>query len=105
MAVQVEIKAETAAKLQAIAASLRLSLDGYLEKVAELVPLPETNGQPAASKTPYELGQAFIGATDSSVLDPDPAARPHDTLLGRMVAEKLKKQGLQLPSMNTKGCQ
>ena len=103
MTVQVEIKAETAAKLQAIAASLQLSLDGYLEKVAELVPLPETlalpetNGPPAATKTPYELAKDFIGAIDSSVPDPDPAARPHDTLLGRLVAEKLKKQGLQLP--------
>ena len=102
MTVQIEVKAKTAAKLQAIAQALQLSIDGYLEKVTELVPLPETietNGQAPATeaKTPFELGQAFIGAIDSSVPDPDPAARPHDTLLGRMVAEKLKKQGLQLP--------
>ena len=99
MTTQVEIKSETAAKLQAIAASLQLSLDGYLERFTELVPLPEmyaTNGQaPAPQLTPYELAAEFIGSVDSSV--PDPAARPHDTLMGRMVAEKLKKQGLKLP--------
>jgi hypothetical protein len=72
-------------------------LDAYLEKVTELVPLPETNGQPAATKTPYELAKDFIGAIDSSAPDPDPAAQPHDTLLGRLVAEKLRKQGLKLP--------
>ncbi len=100
MTVQVELKSETAAKLQAIAAALQLSLDGYLEKVTELIPLPvplETNGQPAAAKTPFELAQAFIGAIDSSVPDADPAAQPHDTVMGRLVAEKLRKQGLKLP--------
>ena len=100
MTVQVEISAQTAAKLQAIAAALQLSLEGYLEKVTELVPLPETlalNGQAptTAAKTPFELGQAFIGAIDSSVPDPHPAAQPHDTVIGRLVAEKLKKQGLK----------
>jgi len=100
MTVQVEIKSETAAKLQAIAAALQLSLEEYLEKVTELVPLPtqpETNGQPATAKTPFELGQAFIGAIDSSVPDPAPAAQPQDTLLGRLVTEKLRNQGLQAP--------
>lgn len=100
MTVQVEISAETAAKLQAIAAALQLSVDGYLEKVTELVPLPAppaANGQPGVGKTPFELGQAFIGAIDSSVPDPDPAAQPHDTVMGRLVAEKLRKQGLKLP--------
>lgn len=93
MTVQVEIKSETAAKLQAIAAALQLSLDGYLEKVAELVPLPvtpETNGQPAAAKTPFELGQAFIGAIDSSV--PDPDSPPIHTAFGQHLLEEHRKQ-------------
>jgi len=68
MTVQVEIKSETAAKLQAIAAALQLSLDGYLEKVAELVPLPEvttTDGQ-AAVMTEARSGQR--GAAAGAVL-------------------------------------
>ena len=70
MTVQVEIKSETAAKLQAIAASLQLSLDGYLEKVTELVYLPlEANGHaPGMSPsnletpqlTPSELAETLL---------------------------------------------
>ena len=100
MIVQIEVKAETAAKLQAIAQALQLSLDEYLGKVMGLIPWPTTpvpNGQPAATetRTPFELAQDLIGALDSSV--PDPAAHPHDTLMGRLVAEKLRQQGLKLP--------
>ncbi len=72
MTTQVEIKSETAAKLQAIAASLQLSLDGYLEKVTEHVSLPqplEVNGHapglsPSHLKTPqptpYELEETLL---------------------------------------------
>ncbi len=94
MTVQVEIKAETAAKLQAIAASLRLSLDGYLERFTELVPLPElpaTNGQaPAPQLTPYELAAEFIGSVDSSA--PDPASPPIHTAFGQHLREEHQRQ-------------
>ena len=43
MTVQIEVREETAARLQAIAAQLKLSLDEYLSRVADLVvPAPET---------------------------------------------------------------
>ena len=94
MTVQVEIKSETAAKLQAIAASLQLSLDGYLERFTELVPLPEmyaTNGQaPAPQLTPYVLAAEFIGSVDSSV--PDPASPPIHTAFGQHLLEEHQNQ-------------
>ena len=98
MTVQVEIKAETAAKLQAIAASLQLSLDGYLEKVTELMSLPQTlevNGQAPGTNppsletpqlTPYELAADLIGSVDSSV--PDPASPPIHTAFGQHLLEE-----------------
>ncbi len=100
MTVQIEVKAETAAQLQAIAQALQLSLDEYLGKVIGLVswsatPAPNEQSAATETRTPFELAQDSIGAIDSSV--PDPAARPHDTLMGRLVAEKLRKQGLKLP--------
>ena len=102
MTTQVEIKSETAAKLQAIAASLQLSLDGYLEKFTELVSLPqplEVNGHaPGMSPpnletpqlTPYELAADLIGSVDSSV--PDPDSPPIHTDFGQHLLEEHQKQ-------------
>ena len=46
MTVQIEVREETAAKLQAIAAQFKLSLDEYLSKVADLV-APTTENKSA----------------------------------------------------------
>ena len=44
MTVQIEVREETATRLQAVAASLKLSLDGYLTKVAALARVAELVG-------------------------------------------------------------
>ena len=56
MKVAVEVSPATAAKLQAIAAALHLSVDEYLSKVMEIVPLPVAPGPGAAkrAKTPSD---------------------------------------------------
>ena len=46
MTVQIEVREETATRLQAIAKTLRLSLDEYLSRVADLV-APATENKPA----------------------------------------------------------
>lgn len=46
MTVQIEVREETAARLQAVAAQLRLSLDEYLARMADLV-APATENNPA----------------------------------------------------------
>ncbi len=103
MTIQVELKAETAAKLQAIAASLQLSLDGYLEKVTELFPLPKTvvaNGQAHVPETetrqltPYELAADVIGSSDSSVVNP--ASPPIHTAFGQHLLEEHQQHLEQL---------
>jgi hypothetical protein len=50
MTVAVEVSPATAAKLQAIAAALHLSVDEYLGKVTEIVPLSASAGQDAAKQ-------------------------------------------------------
>jgi len=50
MTVAVEVSPATAAKLQAIAAALHLSVDEYLGKVTEIVPLPAATEQDAAKQ-------------------------------------------------------
>ena len=50
MTVTVEVNPATAAKLQAIAAALHLSVDEYLGKVTEIVPLSAAAGQGAAKQ-------------------------------------------------------
>jgi hypothetical protein len=58
MTVTVEVNPATAAKLKAIAAALHLSVDEYLGKVTEIVPLPAAAGQDAA-KQAKPAGDAF----------------------------------------------
>lgn len=50
MTVTVEVNPATAAKLKAIAAALHLSVDEYLGKVTEIVPLSASAGQDAAKQ-------------------------------------------------------
>lgn len=96
MTAQIEVREETAAKLQGIAYALQLSLDEYLSRITDLVALPQTNGQePAAGLTPFELVEDLIGSTDSSLPD-DPASPPHRPPMYSFVADKLRKQGLKI---------
>jgi hypothetical protein len=97
MTVQIEVREETAAKLQSIANALQLSLDEYLSRIADLVSISQTNGQEKTEVlTPFELVEDLIGSVDSS-LPNDPAAPPHRPPMYHFVAEKLRKQGLKVP--------
>jgi hypothetical protein len=58
MTAAVEVNPATAAKLKAIAAALHLSVDEYLGKVTEIVPLPVPTGRGAA-KQAKTAGGAF----------------------------------------------
>ena len=65
-----------------------------------LLPIVEgANGTTAHEPTPYELVEDIFDSItfDSSVPDPAPSAQPRSTALGQLVAEKLRKQGLQIP--------
>jgi hypothetical protein len=96
MTVQIDVRPETAAKFQAAATALNLSLQEYLERLAVLI-YSERGGEIIQSqdKTPYELGKDFIGKVDSSIFDL--ASKPHKTAFGELLLEKYKKQGLDLP--------
>jgi len=50
MTVQIEVRAETAMRLQAIADALQLSLDHYLSRIAALVPLHPSNEEQKAQE-------------------------------------------------------
>ena len=60
MTVQIEVREETATRLQAIAKALRLSLDDYLAKVAELVSVPQSTITTSATEEPDPQGQAML---------------------------------------------
>ena len=60
MTVQIEVREETAIRLQAIAQSLRLSLDDYLAKVAETVSVPEPNGETSKPEAPQPQNEAML---------------------------------------------
>ena len=60
MTVQIEVREETAVRLQTIAQALKLSLDEYLAKVAELVSLPSANGTTPANEEQDPQGQAML---------------------------------------------
>lgn len=96
MNAQIEVSEETAARLRAIANALQLSLDEYLARIAQLVALPQTNGQEKTSGlTPFELVEDLIGSVDSSLPD-DLTSPPHRPPMYYFVAEKLRKQGLKI---------
>lgn len=98
MTVQIEVREETATRLQAIADALQLSLDDYLARIAALVPIhPANEEQKAQEERPLaELLDGLVGVIDSSVPDPDPSAQPRHTLFGQLLVEKFRKQGLKL---------
>jgi hypothetical protein len=60
MTVQIEVKEETAIRLQAIAQALRLSLDDYLAKVAEIVSVPQPNGGAIQPEVPQPQNEAML---------------------------------------------
>ena len=92
----IEVDQSTAAILQALkykAAAQGLSLDAILRPLAEGM----NGAQTEEIKTPFELVHDLIGSIDSSAPDPDPSAQSRPTLIGGLVAEKLRKQGLKIP--------
>lgn len=98
MTTKIEVREETAVKLQSLADGLQLSLDEYLARIAGLFAFPQTNGHAKVveEKTPIELVEDLIGSVDSS-LPVDPNSPPHRPPMYFVVAEKLKKQGLKTP--------
>jgi hypothetical protein len=75
-----------------------LTVNDYL---AQLLGLSSNGRQEngAHEPTPYELVEDILDSItfDSSVPDPDPSAQPRKTAFGQLVAEKLRKQGLNIP--------
>ena len=96
MTTKIEVREETAVKLQMLADGLQISLDEYLARIAGLFALPQMNGHGKVEeeKTPFELVEDLIGSVDSSLPD-DPNSLPHRPPMYYLVAEKLKKQGLK----------
>jgi hypothetical protein len=91
----IQIAASTAAKLRERAEAQGMTIEEFLREVAG-----ETNGhegEKALKPTLYELAEDIIGSIDSSVPDPDPDAQPRRTILGQLVAEDLRRQGLKVP--------
>lgn len=74
-----------------------LTVNDYLSQLLGLSNGHKENG--AHEPTPYELVEDIFDSItfDSSVPDPDPSAQPRSSALGQLVAEKLRKQGLQIP--------
>lgn len=60
-----------------------------------LAEMREENGERAL--TPYELVKDLIGSVDSSMPDPDPAAKPRHTAFGAHLLEEHRKQVESLP--------
>ena len=60
MTVQIEVREETATRLQTIARTLKLSLDEYLVKVADLVSVPQSNGATTATEELDPQGQSML---------------------------------------------
>lgn len=88
MAVQIEVREETANRLQAIAQALKLSLDDYLAKVAELGSLLPSNGAAINQKEPTprnEAALAVIRRTSELLKDMPVSGSTEDTL--KMIRE------------------
>jgi len=95
---KIEVKEETAMRLQAIAAGMNIPLSEWLDRIAQVIPAPAANVQPKEEEfSPYELVEDLIGAVDSSAPDPDPDAKPRHTPFGQLLVEKFRKEGLNLP--------
>lgn len=78
MTLQIEIREETAAKLQAMADALELSLEEYLERIAALFPALPINGAAKVQRgsTTHDLAKDLIGSLDRSGYDPASDAHP-----------------------------
>ncbi|MBP6823444.1 MAG: hypothetical protein KA368_17980 [Acidobacteria bacterium] len=66
MTVQIEVREETVLRLQAVAETLKLSLDDYLARVAELVPNPLSNGVTPAVEELDSQGKAMLAVLERS---------------------------------------
>lgn len=66
MTVQIEVREETVLRLQAVAEALKLSLDDYLAGVADLVPPPQSNGEPSATEELDPQGKAMLAVLERS---------------------------------------
>jgi hypothetical protein len=64
--VQIEVREETVLRLQAVAEALKLSLDDYLARVADLVPNPKSNGAPPATEELDPQGKAMLAVLERS---------------------------------------
>jgi hypothetical protein len=60
MTVRIEVREETATKLQNIAQTLKLSLDEYLAKFADLVSVPQLNAAIPITEELDPQGQAML---------------------------------------------
>ncbi len=66
MTVQIEDREETATRLQAAAETLKLSLDDYLARIAELVAPPQSNGATTAPEELDPQGKAMLAVLERS---------------------------------------
>lgn len=97
MTAQIEVSPKAARiieGLKANAAALNLTLEAYLERVINAVPLIQTNEErKALEERPLaELLDGLVGVIDSSVPDPDPAAQPRRTAFGAHLLQEYRKQ-------------
>lgn len=60
MTVQIEVREETAVRLQTIARALKLPLDEYLARVADLVVVPHAPAPAPPTEAPDPQGQALL---------------------------------------------
>lgn len=97
MTVQIEVSPEAAQIIEALkanAAALNLTLEAYLERIINAVPLLQTNGEwKAREEGPLaELLDGLVGVIDRSVPDPDPSAQPRHTAFGAHLLQEYRKQ-------------
>ena len=98
MTVQINVKQETAVKLQGVAQRLGLTVDDYLERITASLVLSANEEPENGAET---IGQrlerkGLLGLIDSSLpLESDSPVR-RDALF-EMIAEKLKPQGITVP--------
>ena len=95
MTVQINVKPETAVKLEHIARTLGLSVDAWLDRISTSFIQPANDYLENSQET---IGQrlerkGLLGIIDSSLL-PDPESPPRRDALFDMIADKLKKQGI-----------
>jgi hypothetical protein len=83
MTVQIEVREETVIRLKSVAQSLSLSLDEYLAKVAELVYVPQSNGEeinPKETPPPNETMLAILARSAERMKDRPISGSTEETL-------------------------